>query len=69
MKIIAIGEDYVCPECGKMTSRFCTKLQCDCWKRSTTLISLGGIVHIAQEVPPAGQKSDDPLSKEEGTHA
>jgi hypothetical protein len=42
---VPIFTDYKCPYCGVITSKYCTKLQCDCYKEKDEIVNLGGIFH------------------------
>jgi hypothetical protein len=47
IKIVPVGANYTCPECGIVTSKWCTKLKCDCHVKSGIAISFGRVLHFA----------------------
>lgn len=42
---IPIFDDFKCPHCGQITSKYCTNLQCGCHKKEGEIVNLGGIIH------------------------
>lgn len=51
-----IFTDYICPTCKTVTSKWCTKIQCDCYKKEEKIIIFGGITHFPYKIM---DKSDD----------
>ena len=43
---VPVCRDYTCPHCGTVTSKWCTKAQCDCHKKHNDALVLGGIWHM-----------------------
>jgi len=39
-------EDYICPTCGMKTSKYCTRLKCDCHIKENRIVDFGGILHF-----------------------
>jgi len=54
-----IFKDYVCPTCGIITSKWCTKLLCDCHKKEGEIIIFGGIWHFPPKKVSLEMESDD----------
>lgn len=47
--IVPIFEDYECVICKKITSRWATKLQCNCHNEKGFFVNLGSILHVPQK--------------------
>ena len=55
----SIGQDYTCPHCGTVTSRYATRLQCDCHKERGEIVNLGGILHLPDDAIPNQTKEEE----------